>query len=84
MCFISVPNLKEIYPGNKCCLWLKVIVVNQCKEEEGKCEENWASFRNTYFKNTQLISFKFGMQVVYMEDMQYVNFIEIGVVVIEI
>ena len=41
MYLISVPNLKEIHP------WLKVIVLNQCEEEE-KCEEKWVIFRNAY------------------------------------
>ena len=46
MCLISVSNLKEskLREG-----LLKVIVLNQCKEE--KCEENWAIFRNTYLAN---------------------------------
>ena len=48
MCLISVPNLKEIHPGEGVLSWLKV-VVNQCEEE--KCEENWAIFRNAYLTN---------------------------------
>ena len=44
MCLISVPNWKEIHLGEG---WLKVIVLNRCKEEE-KCEENQAIFRNIY------------------------------------
>ena len=48
MCLISVPNLKEIHPGEG--FWLKVIVLSRCEEEE-KYEENRAIFRNAYFKN---------------------------------
>ena len=51
MCLISVPNLKEIHPGEDCFFWLKVIVLSRCKEEEEKYEENWAIFRNVYLKN---------------------------------
>ena len=52
MCLISAPNLKEIHPGAGCFSWLKVIVVNQWEEEEeGKCKENWAIFRNAYLTN---------------------------------
>ena len=50
MCLISVPNLKEIHPGES---WLKVIALNWGKEEEEqdeKCKENWTILRNTYFK----------------------------------
>ena len=49
MLLISVPNCKE----NVVFSWLKVFVVNQCKEEEEEeqCEENWAIFRNEYFTN---------------------------------
>ena len=47
MCLISVPNLKEIHPGEG---WLKV-VVNWCEGEEEKREENWAIFRNLYLTN---------------------------------
>ena len=50
MCLISVLNLKEIHPGEGCFSWLKVIVLNQCKEEE-KYEENQAIFRNVYLAN---------------------------------
>ena len=39
MYLISVPNLKEIHPGEGCFFWLKVIALNRCKEEE-KYEEN--------------------------------------------
>ena len=42
MCPISVSNLKEIDKREG---WLKVVVVNWCEEEE-KCEENWAIFKN--------------------------------------
>ena len=46
MCLIfSVPNLKEIHPGEGL---LKVISLNQCEE---KCEENWAIFRKAYLTN---------------------------------
>ena len=47
MCLIGVPNLKEIDPGES---WLKVIVLNWCEEEE-KCEENRAIFRNLILGN---------------------------------
>ena len=47
MCLISVPNLKEIHQGKG---WLKVIVLDGCKEQEEKHEENWAIFRNVYLK----------------------------------
>ena len=54
MCFISVPNLKEIHSKEGCFFWLKVVVLSRCKEEEEeeeeeKHEENQAIFRNTYF-----------------------------------
>ena len=56
MYLISIPNLKEIHIGEKVVLlWLKVIVLNQCKEVqyvvEEKYEENWVIFRNTYLIN---------------------------------
>ena len=50
MCLIIVPNLKEIHLGKGCFSWLKVIVLNQCEEEE-KYEENRTIFRNAYLKN---------------------------------
>ena len=31
---IIVPNLKEIYPGESSFSWLKVIVVNWCKDKK--------------------------------------------------
>ena len=34
MGFISVPNVKEIHLGEGCFSWLKIIVENQCKEEQ--------------------------------------------------
>ena len=42
MYLISVPNLKEIHPGEG---WLKVIVLNQCKEEE-----KWGNFQKHIFQ----------------------------------
>ena len=52
MCHItSIPNLDEIHPGEGCFLWLKVIVLNRCKEEKEKCEENRTDFKNTYLTN---------------------------------
>ena len=47
MSFISVPNLKEIEAWEGCDLNIFVIL---CEEEE-KCEENWAIFRNKYLEN---------------------------------
>ena len=49
MCLISVPNLKEIHPGEICFSWLKVVALNWCEEE--KCEGNRAIFRNAYLTN---------------------------------
>ena len=51
-----------------------------------KCKENWAIFRNTYISRKLLIwvSSYLVSKVVYIEDIKYINFIEIGVVVIEI
>ena len=60
MCFISVPSVKEIHPGQGCFSWLKVVVVNRCEEEE-KREENWAIFRKAYLTNYLSDFFKFGM-----------------------
>ena len=53
MCLISVPNFKEIYLGEGCFFWFKIIVLSWCEEEdeEERYEENRAIFRNTYFKN---------------------------------
>ena len=74
MCLISVPNLKEIH-SEEGGFWLKVIVLNRCKEEEN--EENEAIFRNAYLKN-YLADF---LQIWYAKGIKYV---EIGPVVIEI
>ena len=50
MCHISVPNLKEIDPWAHCSF---LVALNWCGEEENeeKCEENWAIFRNAYLAN---------------------------------
>ena len=69
MCLISVPNLKEIHPGDGCFFlaqetvvfsWLK-IVVNQCEEVEEKCEDNLAISETHISQTTYLIFSKFGM-----------------------
>ena len=55
-----------------------------CKEEE-KCEDNQAFFRSVYLANYKADFFSnLVCKVVYMEDIKYVNLIEIGPVVIEI
>ena len=66
MCFIIIclPNWKEIHPGEGFS-WLKVIVLNWCKEE--KYEENQAIFRNAYLKNVISFTLILVYQVVYME-----------------
>ena len=64
--------------------WLKGTFVKQCKE--GKGEENRKIFRNTYISCNQFPSNLVCKIVVvmYIEDIKYVNLIEIGQVVIEI
>ena len=47
MCLIGILNFKEIDVG-KGYFWLKVVIVYRCVDEEDKCEENWAIFRNAY------------------------------------
>ena len=51
------------------------------KKNKKKCEENWAIFRNTYLSQfpSNLVC-----RVMYIDDVKYINLIEIGPVVIEI
>ena len=58
------------------------IVLIQCEEEE-EYEENWAILRNTYLKNylADLLQIWYAKSCSYMEDIKYVNLIEIGPVV---
>ena len=51
MYLISVPNLKEIHPGEGCFFWLIVIVLNQCKEEK---YEEIRQFSKTHISKTIL------------------------------
>ena len=78
MCLISVPNLKEIHSREG---WLKIIVLNWCKEEE---KENQEIFRNIYLTNYLSDFLQIWYVVVYIEGIKYVKLIEIGPVVIEI
>ena len=56
---MDVPNSKEIDRQERCLWWIKVNFVKWCEEEE-KCEENGAIFRNKYLMN-------------YWADFQYVE-----------
>ena len=66
---ISVPNLKEIHSGEG---WLKVIILNRCKEE--KCKDNWVIFGNAYLANCYPIHFKFSMYNHVYEEHKICNF----------
>ena len=57
MCLTGVLNLEEIILGEDGFSWLKVTVLNQCKEEE-ECEENQQK-RIAISQATKLIFFKF-------------------------
>ena len=58
MCLTGVPNLEEVNLGEDGFPWLKVTVLNQCKEEEEECEENRQK-RIAISQATKLIFFKF-------------------------
>ena len=62
--------------------WLKVTYVKRCEEEKG--EENGAIFRNTISRTTGLFFSNLLCRVTYIEGIQYVNLLEISLVVIEI
>ena len=82
MCLISVPNLKEIHPGEVCFF----LAQSCCKSvQRTKIWRKSGNFQKLIF---QKLHSRFPLnlvcQVVYMEITKYVNLIEIGPVVIEI
>ena len=79
-----MPNLKEIDPREGWFGWLKVTFVTRCQEEEEIGEENGAIFRNTSHKLLGQFLSNLVCRVAYIEDIKYVNLIEISSVVIEI
>ena len=80
MCLINVPNLKEINLAEG---WLKIIVLNQCKEE--KMWRKPGNFQK-HISRKLLIQFTSNLvyEIVYMEGIKYVNLIEISPVVTKI
>ena len=74
MCLMGVSNLKEIDQWKNVFSWLKVILLNWCKEE--KYQENWTIFRDMQKVLCQFLS-NLKCEVVYMEGIKYVNLIEI-------
>ena len=72
-----MPNLKEIDPREGCFGWLKITFVKQCEDKE-KCEENGAIFMNISHELLCRLLSNLACRAPYMEDIEYVNLIEIS------